>query len=156
MESRVTIETNLQEIVSQIFNAPPKEPCSIGLELDMGDDDVDIYGIFEVMSQVLVYGAKLKYEKDLTKLSENELNTLHDYMKSMGFDFSVNSFEFSSLDELQKSKRQLSNPPKLEDFGIKLVDRENCICHDITLSFYQHLVNPGRQIGDIGVFDRRI
>jgi hypothetical protein len=90
------VDDNLDEIVEKIFSKPPKERCSIHLELEeetaeiAQDESVDKF-VFNILFLITYKGIKKLYGKDkeMINLKESEIMVIKEYVRSYGYELVV-------------------------------------------------------------------
>lgn len=131
------VETNIPYIAQQVFSIPPGPPCSIGLQLDTdvndGRDEDQARTIFEILMTLTLKGMRVKYGEntDPRRLSEQQISTLQDYMKSFGW-----TFKIISSSEEENTNRDMYNPTQIEWYRLRLPDPEYKLNHDIVFSIF--------------------
>lgn len=68
----------------RLFQSKPAEPFTYRLEFL---DEIDRRQLIQLLSQMVMTGAKQLYDKDLGQVTEAELQVLKHYCRSLGFDF---------------------------------------------------------------------
>jgi len=94
--SNELVDDNLDEIVEKIFSKPPKERCSIHLELEeetaeiAQDESVDKF-VFNILFLITYKGIKKLYGKDkeMINLKESEIMVIKEYVRSYGYELVV-------------------------------------------------------------------
>uniref|UniRef100_A0A6C0DZH4 Uncharacterized protein n=1 Tax=viral metagenome TaxID=1070528 RepID=A0A6C0DZH4_9ZZZZ len=90
------MDDNLDDIVEKIFSKPPKERCSIHLELEeetaeiAQDESVERF-IFNILFLITYKGIKKLYGKDkeMINLKESEIMVIKEYVRSYGYELVV-------------------------------------------------------------------
>ncbi len=84
------MDDNINEIARQIYGADPKRAGLIKLELD---DNVppgsgNAYKnmiVSEILMQLLITGCKVRFNKELRNVTDDEIQVLHLYVQSYGY-----------------------------------------------------------------------
>lgn len=86
------LETNIFDIAKQICAEPPKEPCSIQLVMD---HDVDTDVEFDLVKDFTLGCLWALFGVNITPcdLNEQQCDQLNQYVKSIGYQMSVNKQE---------------------------------------------------------------
>lgn len=148
--NRSTIESNIPQLAEQIFTKPPGQPFTIGLELDIDDGEntekspAKTQTIFEVLANILLYGIKVKYgeQQDPKRLNEKQIDTLRQYMNSMGFDVVLSSFRLVDKETIKiydDNERETYKPTDLEYYRLRMIDAELGFLHDLKIVSYKPL-----------------
>jgi len=149
-DGSAVVDTNLQEIVDQVFSIPPRPACSFGLvDVDTGEDNQTpeeaARTVFEVLMTLTLKGMKVKYgqEVDPRRLSESQIDTLKEYLRSFGWDFKILS---TSMDDSSESEEHRSKftPKDVDWYRLRLPDFEYKLNHDIVFNAYRPPVIGGR------------
>lgn len=138
----VNIESNVPQLAQQIFSKPPGKPFSIGLELET--DDVESRSpeqaqtIFEILAHLLLYGVRVKYgeEQDPRRLTESQIYTINEYMRSFGFNLVLNTYDVEQKMDDPEGYTQTD----IEFYRLRMLDPDRSIWHDIKIEYYK---NPG-------------
>jgi hypothetical protein len=78
------IKEGIQQFIAMLFKSPSQPPFSF--HIDFGSQSPDD----GLLLSILVYGAEARYSKQLHELSPAELQTLREYMLSIGWDADYN------------------------------------------------------------------
>ena len=133
------IESNIPQLAEQIFSQLPQPAFSIGLELETNDvqqrSPQQAQTIFEVLAHVLLYGIKIKYgeEQDPRRLEPQQIQTITEYMRSIGFNVVLTSFP---LDHKMEDPQGYV-PTNIEYYRLRMVDDEAKVWHDIKIEPYR-------------------
>lgn len=94
--SQELMDDNLDEIVEKIFSKPPKERCSIHLELEEETAEIaqgeNVEGfIFNILFLITYKGMKKLYGKDkeIINLTKTEIMVIKDYVRSYGYELVI-------------------------------------------------------------------
>ncbi len=141
-----SIESNIPELAEKIFSQPSKDPYTINLELQMAPDIIsrtpqEAQTIFEVLSHMLLCGIRIKYgeQQDPKRLSPSQIDTMNRYMRSMGFNVVVRTYQTHEI--LEESNPANIAPKKykptdIEFYRLRMVDNELGIWHDLKIEPY--------------------
>lgn len=159
-----SIESNIPELAERIFSVNAQPPCTIGLELDIDGDNLNTNNnqlttqekteqtqtVFEILANILLCGIKIKYgeQQDPKRLSEKQIDTIKSYMRSMGFDVFITSFELSdkeTIDSYDQLERETYKPTDLEYYRLRMVDEELNFLHDLKIIPYSLSLRPQQQ-----------
>ena len=115
-----------------------------GMEHTTPEDSARIS--FEVLMQILLKGMRVKYgdNTDPRRLSESQINTLKEYMRSFGWDFKVLSIEDEST-----YHRSKFTPKDIDWYRLRLPDPEMGVNHDIIFTSYKNVDLIPRQQGPL-------
>lgn len=69
--------------VERLFQKPPLNPFDLRMEFL---EEIDKKKLTELLANMLITGAKIKYEKQLAELDESEIDELQKYFRSLGFE----------------------------------------------------------------------
>lgn len=104
------MESNIDEIVEQIYSKPPRPPNSIQLQLEEQTADIALKGVdnfvFSILCMITVKGIEKLYgHKDIHKLTENEINNIKLYVKSYGYKLNIyaNDTEFDPWELMKRN-----------------------------------------------------
>ena len=89
------MEVNTNQLIDQIFNQPPMPTHSIRLSFV---EDMNVQDLFEFLLTVFTEGGKKLYgdsegKINLDMCTDNELNIINDYCKSIGFKFIMDKYD---------------------------------------------------------------
>jgi len=135
----VTIESNVPQLAEQLFSIPPKEPFTVGLQLETegvtNRSPEEAQTIFEVLAHMLLYGVKVKYgeAQDPRKLNEQQVDILNKYMRSFGFNIVLTSY---SMDQKMEDPENYT-PTDIEFYRLRMIDPDEGIWHDIKIEAYK-------------------
>ena len=141
------VETNIAEIAHHIFSNSPKDPFTIDIGIDTGDDVIKSTAeqaryVFEVLMNFLIEGANIKYAKltpesevNLANLTSIQVQQLRKYFLSMGWDILVKTFpnEEGALKDLSNTTEY--TPDQVEFYQLRVMDKERHIYHTIRFTF---------------------
>lgn len=146
-----SIDSNIPELAEKIFSQPPKDPYTINLELQMAPDigsrtPQEAQTIFEVLSHMLLCGIRIKYgeQQDPKRLSPAQIEMMNRYMRSMGFNVVVRTYEtHEMLDEANPANiaPKKYKPTDIEFYRLRMVDNELGIWHDLKIEPYMMPLN---------------
>ena len=74
-------DLDISEFITNLFNSEPLPPFSFFIELTDGNMDIKRF-----LGDILIEGAKRRYNKAIYQLTEDEINKLRYYFHSFGFD----------------------------------------------------------------------
>ena len=121
------MEVELEELIISIFTNPPGETKSKTITFDTSD----LKKTFESLLIIFTNGMKLLYGNlegivDLGNLSENDINLIHTYFRSIGFNFYFDIFEDSNenrekAQEMKYTNLTLHRNSKLKDLFFPLL-----------------------------------
>jgi hypothetical protein len=74
------------EMAAMLFSNPPLPPFSMFADFSEATPDQ----VTQFYSQIVMYGAKAMYDKGLHELSPSQIETLREYLLSMGCDVEYN------------------------------------------------------------------
>lgn len=94
---------NIEELGEQLFNNEPRPPHSIQIEFE-GFETEDL---FKSLCMILTHGMKKLYgnengKVELNKLSNQQINKINDYFKSMGLIFFINDSNYTRISEVSQ------------------------------------------------------
>ena len=118
-------DNNIKNIAHQIFNIPPEEPNSYGLQFEnqfSKDDDVD-EAVFKVLTTILIEGLKIHYADqngvvDLTKLTNQNFELMGQYIRSLGYE---TIFYVYKKDEEPKNMNHANNVFRVNPKGTDIM-----------------------------------
>ncbi len=137
------VDTNLQEIVQQVFSIPPRPACSFGLiDIDTGEDNQTLEEsartVFEVLMSLTLKGMRVKYGDgiDPRRLTNAQIDTLKEYLRSFGWDFKIQSSPINDS-TVSDEHRAKYTPKDVDWYRLRLPDYEYNLNHDIIFSIYR-------------------
>lgn len=74
----------MDNFVTTLFNDSPQAPFTYFMDMSAESDPI------QLLSQVLMIGAQIKFKKQIADLTEAEVNKLREYMLSLGWDADYN------------------------------------------------------------------
>ena len=135
----VTIESNVPQLAEQLFSVAPKDPFTVGLQLETegvtGRSPQEAQTIFEVLAHMLLYGVKVKYgqTQDPRKLNDQQVDTLNKYMRSFGFNIVLTTY---STEEKMEDPENYT-PTDIEFYRLRMIDPDLGVWHDIKIEPYK-------------------
>lgn len=76
------MELDVRDFLNSIFNRPPLPPFSFYIDLSQGNAD----NSNKFLQNFVMQGAYRLYDKQLHELTPEQLNTLRQYLQSIGYD----------------------------------------------------------------------
>ncbi len=92
MSEEHELNMDLQTIIRSIFSAPCMPPFSFRFDTDNDPEQLRL-----LLSSFIVIGADMKFGKELAHLTQEELEILRGYMKSVGYDADCNLVQRKKL-----------------------------------------------------------
>jgi hypothetical protein len=82
---------NIEQIAETIFRYPPKDPCSIELQLDtLEGEGESIEVVFNILCVLTLKGVNILFgEKNIIELEISEFLLLQKYVRSYGYEMIV-------------------------------------------------------------------
>ena len=95
------VDFDWNEFSENLFKQPPCDPFTFRMEFL---DDLKQPQVFQLLGQTLMTGARQLYNKQLADITEQELDRIREYFKSLGLDVEANLTQsIQYLPELKKT-----------------------------------------------------